>query len=131
MQHRPDAGQLLLALQQFLSNDVAPALDDRALRFRALIASHLAGQIERELGARDALDAAERDGLVDLLGDAASDHLGGPAELTALRTELARQIRTDELADSALADVRSHLLETLAGALSVINPKFDLRHEIE
>jgi hypothetical protein len=131
MHQRPDANQLLIAIQRFLARDVAPELADRALKFRALIAGHLLGQIERELGARDELDAAERDGLVHLLGDAAADHLGGPDEVTALRAELARRIRTSELSGPALADTRAHLLETLAGALSVINPKFDVRHEIE
>ena len=79
MQQRPDAEQLLLAIQRFLSRGLAPAID----------------------------------------------------ELADLNAELARRIRVDALSDLAIQRTRAHLLETLGGAISVINPKFDLRRELE
>ena len=49
MQDRPDKLSLLTAVAQLLSKQVAPAVEDRALRFRVLIAANVVGVVAREI----------------------------------------------------------------------------------
>ena len=45
---RPSAGELAAAVREFLETEIAPALDDRRLRFRTLVAMNALSIVERE-----------------------------------------------------------------------------------
>lgn len=51
MSDRPTARELVEATREFLEDEVLPALDDRRLRFRTLVALNALGIVERELWA--------------------------------------------------------------------------------
>lgn len=55
MTDRPDAAGLLEAVREFLGAELLPALDDRRLRFRALVAMNALAIAQRELEASDSL----------------------------------------------------------------------------
>jgi len=132
VQQRPDLIALLEAVGRFLRDELPGAIADERLRFRVLVAASLVGQAAAELGAEDALLAAERDQLTGLLGrpgaGPAAGRNGARAELAELDAELARRIRAGEI-DPAAA--RSHLQAALGRLLQVINPRFDLSAEID
>ena len=48
MSDRPSAGELAAAVRDFLEGEILPALDDRRLRFRTLVAMNALGIVERE-----------------------------------------------------------------------------------
>ena len=48
MTDRPSAGELAAAVRDFLEAEILPALDDRRLRFRTLVAMNALGIVERE-----------------------------------------------------------------------------------
>jgi hypothetical protein len=48
MTDRPSAGELAAAVRDFLEGEILPALDDRRLRFRTLVAMNALGIVERE-----------------------------------------------------------------------------------
>mgnify|MGYP000182663545 CR=1 FL=1 len=45
---RPSAGELAVAVREFLEEEILPALDDRRLRFRTLVAMNALGIVERD-----------------------------------------------------------------------------------
>jgi hypothetical protein len=131
MQARPDKTALLAALAQFLVTEVRPALDDPALRFRVLIAAHLAGGIAREVATEDDLDREQLSGLQALLGEMPDIPGRGDERreaILAAQRQLVARIRSGE-ADFDL--VSAHLQRVLAGTLTVSNPSFDLNPIIE
>jgi len=131
MQDRPDKTALLAAIAQFLLMEVRPAIDDKALGFRVLIAAHLAAGIAREVATEDDLDTAQLAGLQALLGD--SPEIPGRSDsrreaITAANRRLTERIRAG---DVDFDEVNAHLREVLAGKLAVSNPNFDLKPTIE
>ncbi len=90
MQDRPAATELLAAVRQFLREEVAPALGDPRLRFRALIAANVVGIVERELAGEEARLLAVWERLGALLGAGASpvDEVPTPAALDELRAAI-------------------------------------------
>ena len=121
----PGHADILRALAAFLRDDVRTALDEdrRGLRYRALVAAHMADQLADELGGAEQLAADEVDALQRLLGRA------GP--LFELRAEIARHIRADELDESRRAEIRAFLLSTMGARLAVQSPRFCLARDIE
>lgn len=113
MQDRPTAAELVEAVIEFLTLDVAPRLDGRDA-FQLRVARNALGIVQRELELGGELDAAEHERLVALLG-----HDGAPREL---EWELARGIRDGSI-DARRADVLAHLRATVRGKLLVANPK--------
>ncbi len=131
MQDRPDKTTLLAAIAQFLVTEVRPAVDDRALGFRVLIAAHLAAGVAREIATEDDLDAAQLAGLQALLGE--EPDLPGRSDarrdaIAAANRRLTERIRAGDVDFDA---VNAHLREVLAGKLAVSNPSFDLKPIIE
>lgn len=121
MQRHPSDAEVLAALQAFLLEDLAPAITDRALRFRVLIAANLAAQVAAHTEAAPALRARELAGLADLL---AADY----ADADEANRELVRRIRSSEIdLNAALA----HLLDSQAALLQATDPSFDTSREIE
>ena len=101
MVDRPDAGELIEAVWEFLSSEVLPTLDDHRLKFRTLVAMNALGIARRELEADDP-------GL-------SQDEL----------RELARRIR----AGAVPAGTHSLLKEHVAAKLRISNPQYLERYE--
>jgi hypothetical protein len=111
---RPDAGELVEAVREFLEREVQPKLEG-STAFHARVAVNVLAIVERELADGAALDAAERERLVALLGE--------EGELGALNERLLARIRAGELTvdDPALV---AHLRATILGRLGIDNPRY-------
>jgi hypothetical protein len=101
MSDRPTALELLEAVEEFLSSEVLPTLDDQRLKFRTLVAMNALGIARREL-------EADEPGL-------------GEDELR----ELARRIRAGDVP----ADAHAILKEHVAAKLRISNPQYLERYE--
>ena len=101
MSDRPTALELLEAVEEFLSSEVLPTLDDQRLKFRTLVAMNALGIARREL-------EADEPGL-------------GEDELR----ELARRIRAGDVP----ADAHAVLKEHVAAKLRISNPQYLERYE--
>jgi hypothetical protein len=101
MSDRPTALELLEAVEEFLSSEVLPTLDDQRLKFRTLVAMNALGIARREL-------EADEPGL-------------GEDEIR----ELARRIRAGDVP----ADAHAILKEHVEAKLRVSNPQYLERYE--
>ena len=135
MQNRPDRSELLDAVARFLGEQVVLAVPDRSVAFRVRIAAWLVEVVARELASEEAHDLNEIRGLVALLGAPPVEPTAGRSERAeqtgALRAQLARHIRDDELDAAGQAEVLEHMKRVLADRLSVVQPRFDLRADVE
>jgi hypothetical protein len=93
---RPDAGELLEAVWEFLSGEVLPTLDDPRLKFRTLVAMNALGIARRELESHEP--------------ELSHDEL----------RELAESIRRGDVP----ADAHAVLKEHVAAKLRVSNPQY-------
>ncbi len=114
MQDRPTAQELLEAVGEFLEQDVMP-LGGR-VGFHGRVARNVVEIVRRELDLGPEADAAERTGLVELLGDDA------PEDLHEANAELARLIRAGSL-DDRREEVLAHLRRTAIDKLRIANPR--------
>jgi hypothetical protein len=101
MSDRPTALELLEAVEEFLSSEMLPALDDQRLKFRTLVAMNALGIARREL-------EADEPGLSE-------------DEIRAL----ARRIRAGDVP----ADAHAILKEHVAAKLRISNPQYLERYE--
>jgi hypothetical protein len=85
---RPTADELAEAIEEFLSGEILPTLDDLRLRFRTLVALNALGIVRRELTRLPREDDAEQ-------------------------RELAARIRADDVPSGTLARVKAHVAERL------------------
>ena len=88
MSARPTPDELAEAIEEFLSGEILPALDDHRLRFRLLVALNALGILRRELAALPEEDIAEA-------------------------RELATRIRAGDVPPGALARVKADVAATL------------------
>ncbi|HVE83519.1 MAG TPA: DUF6285 domain-containing protein [Myxococcales bacterium] len=124
MLERPDEPALLEALAKFLLADLHPAVKDKKLAFRVLIAANIAGTLATQLRTQDERRAAELSRLRALLG-------GPERSLRELNAALVEKLRSGGLAAEELEKISAHVKQTLQEALSVVNPSFDTSVEIE
>jgi hypothetical protein len=96
MRDRPNALELLEAVNEFLAGEVLPLMDDHRMKFRTLVALNALGIAYRELAAGD-------------------DE--GPSD-DELR-ELARRIRAGDIPEDALPFLKEHV----AAKLRISNPR--------
>lgn len=138
----PEYHDLLRALAAFLYADVRPVLTAEShpgLRFRTLVAAHLAERMADEVAVDGQLVADELAALARALTPASTsgtdalvgDRSAQRARIAELRTELARRIRADDLDESQRAVVRAELRAVMGARLAVQSPKFVLTDEIE
>ncbi|MCW5730176.1 MAG: hypothetical protein KIT20_05420 [Alphaproteobacteria bacterium] len=113
MQERPDAGELLEAIGEFLAREVRPKLDPVGA-FHARVAERLLELLRREWRDGPAADRAEHARLRALLG--------GEGTLAELNRRLARDIRARRLAGRE-AELVDHLKATVADRLAIDNPR--------
>jgi Domain of unknown function (DUF6285) len=92
---RPTPDELAEAIEEFLSGEILPALDDHRLRFRMLVALNAVGILRRELAALPEHDDAEA-------------------------RQLAAQIRAGSVESGTLARVK----ELVAERLNVDSPRY-------
>jgi hypothetical protein len=102
MRDRPNALELLEAVNEFLAGEVLPLMDDHRMKFRTLVALNALGIAYRELA------AGEDDGL-------------GEDELR----DLARRIRAGGVPGDALPVLKEHV----AAKLRVSNPRYLEKYE--
>lgn len=128
MQDRPTADELTEAVSQFLQAELAPAIADPRLRFRALIAANLMAIVTRELRAGDAPLRAEWRGLAALLahaGDPPADAADLRAAIDALGRELRSRIRAGEADTGPWGEAaRAYAEAAVLGRLQIANPRF-------
>ncbi|HJQ73304.1 MAG TPA: DUF6285 domain-containing protein [Gaiellaceae bacterium] len=99
MSERPTADELAEAIEEFLSGEVLPTLDDPRLRFRTLVALNALGIVRRELAGLPAKDDAEQ-------------------------RELAARIRAGDVPAGTLARVKSDV----EARLRIASPGYLERH---
>ena len=92
MDDRPTAVELLQAVREFLERELVPGVEDRGLRYQALIALSVLGIVEREIPGRDGRLRAELHALDDLLGRPRADRPIEAGELPALVGEASREL---------------------------------------
>jgi multidrug resistance efflux pump len=88
---RPTPDELAEAIEEFLSGEILPALDDHRLRFRLLVALNALGILRRELAALPEQDDAEARELAAAIraGDVA------PGTLARVKTLAAERLNVD------------------------------------
>jgi hypothetical protein len=127
VQDRPTSAELLAAVREFLTRDLAGHLTDPRLRYRCLIAASVLAIVERESDGEAARLGAELARLDALLGRPASET---PAAMATLRQrvleasgELSRRIRTGE-ADRGpwRARVLEHVRASVEAKVAIDNP---------
>ena len=125
MNDRPDAAELLRAVERFLEQQAVPALEGPA-RFHARVAANVVAIVAREIETEEGHLDGEWDRLEALLGDPGPK----PRERRALRDAL-RQRNRDLVAlihsgaadrDPMRARVLAHLRRTVSDKLSVSRP---------
>ena len=92
---RPTPDELAEAIEEFLSGEILPALDDHRLRFRMLVALNALGILRRELAAVPEADDTET-------------------------RELAAKIRADEVEPGTLARLKA----LVAKRLHIDSPRY-------
>jgi hypothetical protein len=114
MREQPTAAELIDAVSEFITRDLAPTLTGR-LAFHARVAANVLAIVRRELLQGPDADRADAARLAALLG-----HAGAPALLT---EELCRRIASGEIAsdDPALIE---HLWATTLDTLAVDQPGY-------
>ena len=137
MQERPDKATLLEAVAKFLFADLHPAVEDKRLAFRVLIAANLAATLAGELRSQDSLSLGELSRLRELYPE---DPPGEPASMTAedrlaavreLNARLVRDVRERNLSAGQMAIARAYTRRTIEETLTVLNPRFDTAQQID
>lgn len=127
MQDRPNWQQLLEAIAEHLQRDLIPAIDDRGLRFRTLIAANLLEIVRREHALAPEQAERERRRLELLLGADAD-----AVSLEQLTQQLCERVIAGEYDHGPQrARLMEHLQATAVEKLRIANPKFLARLEAE
>ncbi len=111
---RPDAAELIEAVSEFLTTDVAPILEGRTA-FQLRIALNLLATVQRTLSDGAAMDAEEQSRICDLLRT--------DGNLEELNARLADMIKAGEL-DGRSVEVLDHLRQTVKDKLRLANPRY-------
>ncbi len=134
MQDRPTYAELLTAVQQFIENDVVPALEGPK-KFHARVAANVLAIVSRELATEDTHLHTEWARLGTLLDDTAPP----PTDRAALRTELRERTATlcDRIRRGDADDgpwrttVWTHVRQTVLDKLAVTNPRYSRPRGLE
>lgn len=123
MNDRPDAQELLGAVERFLREDVVPALEGPR-RLHARVAANVVAMVGREIAHGDADLRAEWRGLTELLGQHGEAPPGDAAALQRrvkeAGEELVRRIRAGEADAGPFRDaVLTHLKRSVDAKLAV------------
>jgi len=130
MQERPDPRAVLEALGRFLLEELHPTVSDKRLAFRVLIAAHLASTLAGELEQRPGQASRELERLRALLPGVDLPEGDTRSALRRLNAVLGERLASGDGPPDERA-LRDHLRSTLADALRVLSPRFDLASDIE
>ena len=124
MQDRPNAGELLEALAEFM-RERSEAATDRFDRFQFLVAANTLGILQRELSLGDEFDAQEWRGLDGLLGfEDAPARTGDRTTMLANRNQkLCDRIERGEFDGPAEETLLLHLYQTTVNKVLIGNPR--------
>lgn len=125
MQDRPNADELLSAVENFLREEVVEKTEG-SLRYNGRVAANVIAIIRRELEQEEAQVSAEWDSINDLLGDPPPR----PRERTAVRAVIDQRTETlieriragDADAGEFRTAVLAHLRLSVRNKLTVTNP---------
>ena len=134
MQDIPDKTVLLKGIIAFLLHDVGPAIESRSLSFRLRIAAHLLGAIEAEIAHEEVHDRMQLQRLQEVLGQPESrpeTQRQVRQQIRQLDRELAGRIKHRPLTDDEQAAIRHVLRATLRDKLTVNQPSFETRLNVE
>ncbi len=118
MQDPPSAAELVRAVAAFLREEAMPALEGRNA-YLARVSANTLEIVAREIEAAPAANAAERERLLALLGEADA----GDVTLEQLNAELCRRIETGEIG-AATPGLLAHLWTTTLAAVAVDQPGY-------
>ena len=125
MNDRPDAGELLRAVERFLESDVVPALDG-VHRFHARVAANVVAIVARELETQEPHLRSEWEGLSRLLDDPSPLPEGIAAQRAAIihrNEEVVRRIRAGAADEGPWREaLLAHLEGVVAHKLEVSHP---------
>jgi Domain of unknown function (DUF6285) len=123
MQDRPNMGELVSAVREFLESEIAPLLSDPRLKFRTLVAMNALGMVARESELEEGRLRDEAASLFTLLGISES----GPNDFSALKSRLleanaslAQSIRSGQIPPGCI----EHLQRVTRAKLEVSNPGY-------
>jgi len=111
---RPDAAELLAAVRQHLTDNLAPSLDGQPA-FHLRVATNVLAIVERTIAEGATMDAAEHERLEELLSET--------GDLVELNRTLAAQIEAGDFDDRRDA-LLTHLRQTAADKLHLANPRY-------
>lgn len=130
MQDHPTSTELLSAVSQFLTGELAPVLNDHRLKFRALVAANVLTIVARELQMGEALTAAEWHRLDALMGDEAPGE-NFRDEIDVMTRALCLRIRAGQADRGEFHEaVFEHVQQTVIEKLMIANPKYLERLEL-
>lgn len=124
-EERPSIHDLVTAVQDFLDEQVRPALEGR-LAFHTRVAANALGIVARELEAGAELQEDERRGLQQLLAGLESNTTQPNPDTQSVR-ELNQQLATairDGAIESAEPALLDHLRQVVDRKLAIDNPKY-------
>jgi hypothetical protein len=125
MQDRPTAAELIAAVKEHLEREVIPSLENPKLRYQTLVAAHVLGVVERELGHGEQATRQEQKSLRALLGEAPSipETLAhAEAEVREKTLALCQAIRSQNAA--IRPEVRAHVRAVTSAKLAIANPAY-------
>lgn len=114
MQDRPDAAQLLAAVNRFLTESAMPQLDGQAA-FHARVAGNVLDIIRREIELAPQFQEAELARLENLLGESGTLH--------DLNRTLCDKIAAGEM-DLSTPGLKQHLIKVTMGKLAIDQPRY-------
>ena len=113
---RPTASELLAAVRQHLTENLAPSLEGQPA-FHLRVATNALAIVERTIADGEGMDRAELEGLRGLLGE--------DGDLVALNHALVARLKAGEL-DGRREEVLAHLRRTAMDKLALANPRYTI-----
>ncbi|CAA0105489.1 DUF6285 domain-containing protein [Zhongshania aliphaticivorans] len=117
---QPNVSQLCDALQEFLTTEVAPAVDDEAIKYKLKIATNVLGIIARESEQGGDFRHLEHSALNEYLG---TDSESSGPEWTDVNQRLLDHIRSGDIA-SREDDLLATLERITIAKMAIDNPRY-------
>ncbi|GAB3280780.1 DUF6285 domain-containing protein [Parahaliea aestuarii] len=113
--NRPDRNELVASVREMLETQFLPVLEDKNLIYQSRVAINILNIVERELDGSEAMLAAERQRLVELLGE--------DDDVKRLNERLVTSIRNGDFDDDDEA-LMQHFLTTTLDKIAIDNPSY-------
>ena len=128
MQDRPEAADLLDAVQELLMKEIMPKLEgDDGLSYKTLVSWNMLGIIARELRTGESLANDELARLQKILGEnnseIAATYVEKRGQIDSLNKKLVAKIRAEKISSPG-NDIWEHVKQSAKEKLNVSNPRF-------